>query len=231
MIRLALIGKHIIHSESARIYQELLGQKVDYHLLDIPNAQKLPKLQQLFTLYQGVSVTSPYKASYIEDENLLVTDEVRALGAINCISMVQGRCYGTNTDYLGVRDFFLVEQKSTDFEIHLLGSGVMAGIIKKVAQELNMKVIQYTRGSHGDLTRADLSAALENQNVRKLVVNACSRDFEYRGKLQKSAWFWDLNYALKCHSDNLPKQCDKYIDGLSLLKFQAEHALKFWKLK
>ena len=71
----------------------------------------------------------------------------------------------------------------------------------------------------------DLSGQAKAQTV---IINACSRDFVFKGKLNASHVFWDYNYQLIPHQNTLPSQVHSYIDGLEMLRRQALAAVKFW---
>ena len=71
----------------------------------------------------------------------------------------------------------------------------------------------------------------EKNSEMMLVVNTCSRDFIFRGKVSKKILYWDLNYNQEKNSLAFVNNCLFYFDGLELLREQARYALQFYKLK
>ena len=81
MISLALIGKDIRHSRSKEIYEDLLGQMIDYKIYDCPSPSDVPALDDIFIKSIGLSITSPYKKIFLDQVEISGVD----LNAINCI--------------------------------------------------------------------------------------------------------------------------------------------------
>ena len=65
MIKLALVGKDIQHSRSGEIYRRLLKTDIQYDLLDYENSALIPPAADLFKVYDGISITSPYKKHFL----------------------------------------------------------------------------------------------------------------------------------------------------------------------
>lgn len=225
-LRLALIGKNISHSRSKIIYESLLNHPIHYDLIDVDNIEDLPPLSQLQKKYHGVNITSPYKKCYAGQ--IESSDLIKRIGAINCLFFKENIILGTNTDFQAINDFFSVTHTSLKFHCIILGDGVMAKCTKVVLDEIGYTYEQYSRKSHGDITSLDLSGIVSSRKI--LVINCCSRDYLFQGKLPIYSWFWDFNYDFPFHQKTLPSQCELYVDGFALLKAQATYALKFWEL-
>lgn len=222
-MRLALIGRDISHSRSPDLYRELIGPGISYELLDFESTDKLPQLADLATRLDGLSITSPYKEHFVS--HVCISDpSVRALGAINTINL-KPPYFATNTDLIAVRsllgDFLKIH---SDLSIVLLGNGVMARVTELVAKELGLAIHRRARGLGDDMQNLDLSF-LKGQ---PLVINACSRSFVFQGKLPANTIFWDYNYNFLPHQNSLPSLVMTYLDGMSLLRLQAESAISFW---
>jgi shikimate dehydrogenase len=229
-IHLALIGKNIQHSKSKEVYENLLQKEICYDLIDLEKIQDLPDLNILKKQFDGVSITTPYKDSYLSASNLQIDPISQNLNAINCIGFWENQIKATNTDYLGIKQIILDDFISLNRNLVILGNGVMARIIKHIARELALSFDQFCRNTHGDLTHLDIAKFLP-QSSNLLIINCCSRDFHFQGNLPSDCYFWDLNYNLQYHQDTLPNKCDRYIDGTSLLVAQARQALLFWNIK
>lgn len=222
----ALIGKNISHSKSPQIYQELIGKNITYDVLDIQNEEDLPKVSELQKIYRGINITSPYKKAYLAHAEL--SDSAKKVEAINCLSFKNNKILAANTDYLAIQDFFLKEHPAKKFHCVILGNGVMANCTKIVLQELGITFQKYTRKTDGDITKLDLSSISKPEPL--LVINCCSRDYVFQGKLPSGSWFWDFNYNFQPHQNFFKNSSVQYLDGLTLLKTQAIYALKFWEL-
>jgi shikimate 5-dehydrogenase len=222
MIRLGLIGRNITHSLSPTIYKEILDVPFAYDLIDCQNPKDLPELAQLKNKYLGINITAPYKKYYLNDLKLL-----EKFSAINCLSFVRNQIEACNTDILAtieiVRDFTRKYQFSNFI---ILGDGAMAEIVAGVFNKSNIDYLQITRKNHaGNFSELNLS----DKRGLSFVVNTCSRDYLFNGKLNQETVFWDMNYGMP-NSNFISNQCLSYKDGYELLRKQAIHAALFWGL-
>ncbi len=228
MIKLALIGKRIAHSLSPKLYKEFLGPVVHYDLLDISSAALLPTIDSLRSEgYQGINITTPWKEHYLS----ISIPEALQWGAVNCIRITPTSAFATNTDATALLDLVpRIQQQTCAITWVVLGDGVLARMAMKILRELGISATNYARRKGDDLTQLNLPS-LHTVTGTKIVINACSRDFNFTGKLDGTWVFWDFNYAHTHHAKTLPQVCSAYIDGLSLLETQARHAVKFWELQ
>ena len=216
MKKLGLLGKNISHSKSKLMYEDILKREVQYSLFDYDDPEMIPKLSEFFNNIEGLSVTSPYKKHFLN--HVSIDENVKDLRVINCIKKVGNEFLATNTDFLAVKE--LVQQ--FDYEtIVLLGSGAMARITTQIFDDLNLKYTQYSRSKNGDISSLDLTSF-----KKCLIINSCSRDFIFKGKVPKDSIFWDYNYNNSAQEENISSS--RYVDGLSLLRLQAVYALEFW---
>lgn len=227
MHKLALIGQNISHSRSQEMYQSILKEEVDYTLLDITDPHQLDLLA-LFEKYEGISITAPYKKSYLE--SVFLTDEIKQLGAINCLRKINQRIEATNTDYLAIEKklkYYVEQYESLEFVI--LGDGAMSFVTLKALEKLQLKAKIVARSNHLLYVDVDLGNFFEIADAKHIVINACSRNFIFQGNIEPDVIFWDYNYALLDHYNYLDSKCC-YIDGAELLKSQAAYALEFWDI-
>lgn len=224
-VKLALIGRNIAHSKSPSLQRDIWGDELlSYDLIDVADPQSLPKLSKLATQYLGVNITTPYKESYFNEVSV-ESNIAEAIGAINTISLVD--MSGTNTDALAVERILAnYQQQIPRLVIHLLGGGVMARMTVLIAQQRALPLHSYTRQTHGDLSVLDLSKLDSND----LVINSCSRQFIFSGKINSRCHFWDYNYAFPAHH-YLQQRVSTYQDGQELLQQQAICAAQFWRQK
>ena len=229
MIHLALIGKSIQHSKSQSMYEQILETKINYDLLDFSCEEKIPSLDYLFSKYEGVSITTPYKPFFLDKINL--SSGVNEVKAINCLAKNKNGYWGYNTDLLALEEIVrnqLLKYKSIGF--YILGDGVMSRVLSYICEK---KLIPYkilSRKNSENFSSLTLVNKL-NSEEKTIIVNCCSRDFIFNGEIGVNFTFWDLNYSHKPHKDLFLSKESQYIDGLELLKLQAKYALEVWKIK
>lgn len=224
-VKLALIGRKIGHSKSPELYRKLLPDyQVDYTLLDLPAVTPETDLQQLITPFQGVSITAPYKESFLDQ--VTFDPLAQSLGSINCLKQQDRSILATNTDALAIDTLIDRYTKVQQIDsLIILGSGAMAKIVSTLLHKKGYQFTLFSRKTHGALEKLDLS----NYGAKPFIINCCSRDFIYQGQLSQKTLFWDLNYNFSPHHHF--NQMVTYIDGLELLKLQAKHALNFWQIE
>jgi shikimate dehydrogenase len=224
MSRYALIGKNISHSQSPKIYKRLIGNHIQYDLLDYASSDLIPSADELFNSYDGINITSPYKKHFLNQIEL--TDNAKTIGAINCMKKIDGKIIGENTDFPAVVDIIKRYLDDGIKNIILLGDGVMAAMTLLVLERLNTKARQFSRKNTEDLSTLKLT-----EQDRQLIINSCSREFIYNGETSSNSIFWDYNYNNPKQSEVLKTKVYRYDDGLELLNLQAQYALAFWSAK
>jgi shikimate dehydrogenase len=228
-MRLGLLGYPINHSRSPELYQEFLGKHLThYHLLSYETEEEIPSLTELAKSYDGLNITSPYKKHFVKDVTI-ESDLVQKIGAINTISLNAKGYFGTNTDVVAVEEILLQYQKQFgNLHLIILGGGVMAKVTTLVASKLNISINNLSRSVNGDLSKLDLTVLRKN-TAQNIVVNACSREFIFKGIISREDIFWDFNYNFIPHQNTLPSMTKLYEDGLELLRLQAQAAITFWQ--
>lgn len=132
-----LIGEKLGHSYS-KIIHELIGI-YKYDLKEIPKDELKDYI--LSKDYKGLNVTIPYKQDVIP---LLdsIDAGAEAIGAVNCIVNREGKLYGYNTDYYGLKK--LIESSGHDLQnkkVLILGTGGTSKTAMKVVEDLGAKEI------------------------------------------------------------------------------------------
>ena len=131
------IGEKLSHSFSKEIHNALTDY--DYQLLEL----KREELEAFFTerSFKAINVTIPYKLDVIPYLDW-ISDEARAINAVNTIVNRNGRLYGYNTDFYGLKG--LIERKVKSFKgktVAILGSGGTSKTAFAVASYLGAKEI------------------------------------------------------------------------------------------
>ncbi len=227
-MKFALIGKNIQHSKSPEIYEQIIGDEIEYDLIDVESADKLPLIEELKSKYRGVNITSPYKTHYLKDVSFESPFEYN--DAINAICFYPNKTYGTNTDATAIELELMGLKKSfSDLFFIVLGDGVMSKLTTFILDQMKMKYVVLSRKLNPDFYSMDLSK-FKNKASQVVVVNTCSRDFVFSGLLHSDYIFWDYNYSFLPHQNSLPSLVKYYHDGTRMLELQAIAAAKFWKV-
>ena len=231
VISLGLLGANISHSRSKEMYEEIIGEPVDYSLIDIDKEINIPNLTELFDRYklQGMSITYPYKKHFIKavsyEDSL-----IESLGAINCIYKSTDGFLATNTDFLAALHLIKTKYMSLYENFVILGSGNMARVFEVAFKKLDVDYISFNRRKSGDLNFIDYRHELSEINIEKtLIINTCSRDFVFNPLAQLRCGFWDMNYSFSPH-EKLDQKGLVYFEGIDLLREQAKSALQFWRM-
>lgn len=231
MIKLALIGKNIQHSRSPQIYRNLLKTPLQYDLLDYENDSLIPSVKELFQIYDGISITSPYKKYFLDQ--VRISEKIKKLAAINCLIKRPDGFIGENTDYISIAEILqkLILQHG-HLMVIILGDGVMSKVLQVALEETTIEFKIFSRKITKDLDRLNLPDLFEKEfktDYKKLIINTCSREFIFSGIMDRNIIFWDFNYNFPPHLNFLQNK-SQYMDGMELLELQAKHALAFWSI-
>lgn len=148
------IGEKLGHSFSKEIHNAL--SDYDYCLREL----KPEELPEFFSLrdFKAINVTIPYKQDVIKHLDW-ISDEARAINAVNTVVNKNGKLYGYNTDYYGLKA--LIERENVCLENKkavILGSGGTSNTAFAVAKDMNAKeVLKVSRTSReGYITYEEL---------------------------------------------------------------------------
>ena len=236
MKHFALIGFPLGHSLSAKYFAEKFsaeGIDAEYSLLPIESAEEvLPHCEML----SGFNVTIPHKQAIMPFLSA-ISEEAKAIGAVNCVKVTPEGLIGYNTDIEGIRKS-LEGVKLEGAKALVLGTG---GASKAVQYALRLggaevSVVSRSKGV-ADLTYEDLSEEfIASCNI---IVNATPL-----GMYPNVESAPELPYsALSAHHTLFdcvynPRQTRflqlgaaqgaRTIDGLTMFYAQAEAAWRIW---
>ena len=151
-MKYGLIGKPLGHSFSREIHA--LIADYDYRLLEI-DEDELPRFFQERD-FSGINVTIPYKQAVIPflDE---ISDEAKKIGAVNTIVKKEGKLFGFNTDFFGMRA--LIKSAGLDLEnktVLILGTGGTSKTAVEVSKSLGAKkIVKVSRKKSSDTVTYD----------------------------------------------------------------------------
>ncbi len=153
-----LIGKHLSHSFSADYFnRKFKHEHIDaqYKLFELESIDDLPELIARENP-RGLNVTIPYKQQIMPLLHAL-SEEAKAVGAVNCASLNNGHWIGHNTDIVGFEALFL-PQINELAPVLIFGTG---GASQAVQYVLKQRGFPFTVVSRNEiqygLTYADLT--------------------------------------------------------------------------
>ena len=151
-MKYGLIGKPLGHSFSREIHA--LIADYDYRLFEI-DEDELPRFFQERD-FSGINVTIPYKQAVIPflDE---ISDEAKKIGAVNTIVKKEGKLFGFNTDFFGMRA--LIKSAGLDLEnktVLILGTGGTSKTAVEVSKSLGAtEIVKVSRKKSSDTVTYD----------------------------------------------------------------------------
>lgn len=131
------IGEHLTHSFSKEIHNALADY--DYCIKEL-TPDELPQFMESRD-FKAINVTIPYKKDvipYLE----WISPEAKAINAVNTIVNIDGKLYGYNTDFYGLKS--LIERQNVSLKgkcVAILGSGGTSNTAYAVAQSMGAFVI------------------------------------------------------------------------------------------
>jgi len=148
MRRFGLIGKTLKHSFSKEYFtQKFKANTISdcvYESFELQSIHQLPALISGHLDLKGLNVTIPYKEEVIGflDEK---SEVVAAIGACNCIKIVDGKLHGFNTDVIGFKNSLGPKLKPHHKKALILGSGGAAKAVQYALKELGIDYLVVSR--------------------------------------------------------------------------------------
>ena len=241
MKRYGLIGHPLKHSQSRFYFNEkfeYLGLDCLYQHFDIKSLDELHDIRAKYPDLCGFNVTIPYKESIIAllDEIDPVAKEV---GAVNVVTITDGKLKGYNTDVYGFEQLLERAIKNRDTSHALvLGTG---GASKAVQYVLKQKGILYSTVSR-NATKGDYTYDTLTDDVLKanpLIINTTPAgmfpqvdnfpDLHYQG-LTKKHTLIDLIYNPRetAFMELGHTWGAKVYNGLQMFEEQAKKTWELW---
>ena len=230
-----LIGKNIDYSFSKKYFtQKFKNDKIDdceYLNFDIDKINDFKKIN--LSNINGFNVTIPYKEKIIAYLDQ-IDESARNIGAVNTIKILKNKLIGYNTDYLGFINSF---KEKLDYKYALiLGSG---GASKAIQYAIKIKKINFDVVSRKrNINHIDYSQ-IESLEKYDLIVNCTplgtypnigdKPDLNY-GQLNDKHVCYDLIYnpSETLFLNESKKRGARILNGLQMLKLQAEESWKIW---
>ena len=239
-IKFGLIGKNLKHSFSASYFQTKWANEginlYNYQLFEITDKEEIKEFLLVHRLYLGFNITIPYKQAILEHLGEL-TQEAIEIGAVNCIRNYGLIWKGHNTDglaFLKTLELFI----PLDFngQALILGNGGSSKAVQWALKKRNISFDIVSRSSI-ELNYDNLTTSW-NKNW-KLIINTTplgmypdSNNFPRipYNKIDSQCYAIDLIYNPEetIFLRNLKEMGCKVMNGLDMLKIQADLSFNFW---
>ena len=242
MKQFGLIGHPLTHSFSKQYFSEKFKNEkiVDcvYELYDIDCIEKFPSILEENPTILGLNVTIPFKESIVKllDE----IDEIAFnIGAVNTIKINNGKTKGYNTDYYGFKKSLKPFLNINHQRALILGTGGASKAVHYVLKELNIDCLFVSRTPKNDneIAYADVNKYViqHHQIIINTTLVGMYPNINEKPKIPYSFLtphhlLYDLVYnPLETNFLNEGKQkgCIT-INGIEMLKLQAEKAWEIW---
>ena len=164
-----LIGRHLSHSFSANFFRvKFQNERIDadYTLIEVEDISTIRNIVIEREL-SGFNVTIPYKESIIPylDE---LSEEAKAVGAVNCVVVRGGRLVGYNTDITGIEASLEWMDVDMNARALILGTGGAAKAVQYVLSKYNLAYSTVSRDKErGDYTYDMLDAIGTQEEMGK----------------------------------------------------------------
>ena len=145
-MQFGLIGKPLGHSYSKEVHALLADYEYILHEMNESELADFFAKRE----FSAINVTIPYKEAVIPYLDH-ISPEAREIGAVNTVVKREGRLFGYNTDFFGIRDT-LFSHGITDLSGQtalILGSGGTALTARAVLESLGARVLFVSRTPRG----------------------------------------------------------------------------------
>lgn len=137
MMEYGLIGEKLPHSFSKLLHESFADYTYELKEIERENLSSFMKKKD----FKGINVTIPYKKEVIPYLDY-IDPSAREIGAVNTVVNRNGKLYGYNTDFYGLKA--LITRSGTDLngkKVIILGSGGTSLTVREVAKSLGAKEI------------------------------------------------------------------------------------------
>ncbi|MEN9942071.1 MAG: hypothetical protein RLZZ91_72 [Bacteroidota bacterium] len=212
------------------------GRYINIELDSIDNIRDREEFRGL----DGFNVTIPFKQEIIQhlDE---ITHEAKAIGAVNCVEIIDGRWIGHNTDYIGFKRTLLPLIENRVENALILGTGGASLAVAYVLKELGIRFFFVSRNPQNEQTCSYDQVTPLLLEKCKLIVNTTPvgqyPNNEEKPNLDYSCLtdqhvLYDLIYnpEITAFLQEGISRGARYCNGQSMLEIQADESYKIWNL-
>jgi shikimate dehydrogenase len=238
-----LVGFPLSHSFSKKYFTEkflaLNLSDCSYDNFEIPDLAKLPEIIQQLPSLAGLNVTRPYKEEVIDLLNDIhpLAATIRAVNTIQIVREEKIKLKGYNTDAYGFEKSIGRHLNRRQRKALILGTGATARTVAFVFGKLGIEYAFVSRSSATALSYSDLNAKLMADYpviVNTTPVGTWPNTNEFPplpyNELTPEHLLFDMVYNPE-ESRFLKNGRDRgasTVNGLEMLKFQAEKSWEIW---
>ncbi|GAL89309.1 shikimate 5-dehydrogenase I alpha [Jejuia pallidilutea] len=245
MLKLGLLGKNISYSFSRNYFKNKFEKEnitgITYENFDIEDISLFPEIVKNTNGLKGLNVTIPYKEEVMPFLDK-INKKAKAIGAVNTIKITKkGKLIGYNTDCYGFINSLKPFLKKHHKKALILGTGGASKAVMYTLKEkgITCHYVSRTASNKVKYTYKDLNETIISKY--QIIVNCTPLgtypnieecpSIPYSGITKKHILF-DLIYnPEETKFLNLGKQKGATtINGLHMLKLQAEKAWAIWNL-
>lgn len=227
-----IIGRPLGHSFSKQYFESRHG--VDFRNFPLASIGDLPRVLAEHPELEGFSVTIPYKKEILQLLDA-ISEEARAIGAVNCVKVEGGKLVGHNTDAHGFEVGLRALIGDEKPRALVLGTGGASAAVQWVLRknDIEFRVVSRTNGfTYDDLTPLDVAR-------HPLIVNTTplgtAPDVDEKppipyGALGEKHYLYDLVYnpPLTSFLAEGKWRGAKILNGRQMLEAQAERNWEIW---
>ena len=151
MTSYGIIGFPLTHSFSKQYFTQKIEREgiadAAYHSFPLTAIEEFPLLLSDNPSLKGLSVTIPYKEQVLKYINHL-SDEVKQIGATNCIKIKEHKLTAFNTDIIGFEESFIKNLKPSHKKALVLGTGGSSKAVQYVLKKLGIDFLVVSRNEN-----------------------------------------------------------------------------------
>jgi len=236
-----LLGKNIDYSFSREYFKEKFeNNKFDctYKNFDLETIDAFIELKENCKDFSGFNVTIPYKEVILPYLDF-IDEEANKIGAVNTIKIKKNQLIGYNTDHYGFKKSLAPHLKQQHKTALILGTGGASKAVAFALKELGIKFEYVSRTESPDIKYTYNSLTSIDIKAHKLIINctplgtfpeieSCP-DINY-DDIDDQHLLFDLIYnpAETVFLKKGKSKGAKVINGLEMLKNQAEKSWEIW---
>jgi len=171
----ALVGYPLTHSFSERYFNDKFREEAitnaSFTLFSIEKIDSIKDIIDTYHNLQGFSITIPHKKAIIPFL-AEATDQVKEMGACNCVKIKDGKLCGYNTDVVGFEKSFIKKLLPHHKKTLILGTGGAAAAVEFVLRKLGIDysfVSRIGNAEFGILSYEDLSPEILTEHT--IIIN------------------------------------------------------------
>ncbi len=241
-----LIGYPLGHSFSKKYFDEKFIKEpladCVFENFSIPSINELPALIKNTAGLNGLCVTIPYKEQVLQFADF-VSEDVKLIGACNCLKFIEGKITAFNTDVFGFEKSFSTLLQPHHTNALILGTGGAAKAIQFVLKKLGISFLSVSRNKTtvaGTIQYGDIDEAIMKSNT--VIIN-CSPVGTFPNESESPAipyqfvtdqhYLFDLVYnpVQTLFLKEAESRGARYQNGYSMLLIQAEENWRIWNEK